>query len=224
MMHGLLLRLALVGGEGALVVLFFASVTSFAIICERLWYIGRRHIKLDEFVRQLVGHLRAGDVRNACTVAQRSDSSVCVTALAGLMHVDQGPDAVRGALAAAVAREKLRLENKLAVLSVVARMALLVGVTGTLFDLLTLSVPEVVGPAIGAAVKQPVLSQVVATLVPFAAGLCVSLPAYLAAGLLGAYVQRRLLECDFISELIQWQLSDVVVHAGKSSRSTAQAA
>ncbi len=224
MLHGILLRLALMGGEGALVALFFGSVTTFAVICERLWYLWRRHIKLDTFVQPLVACLRSGDLRGARTLAQSSENCVCVTALAGLMQVDYGPEAVRHALATAMERERLRMDNQLAILTVLARISILVGIAGTLCDLLTLSVPEVAGPLIGSAVRRPLLLQLVSTLVPCLAGLCVSVPAYLAAGVLGAYVQRRLRECDFISRLIRWQLPEAGAQTHKSSRPTAQAA
>ena len=223
-MHELIGRLAQFGGEGALVALFFISIVSVALITERLWYFSRRRIDVDQLARQLVALLRAGDLPKARMLAQHSKSSACSIALAGLTQADYGMQAVRHALVTATSRERLRLENRLNLLNELARISFLIGVTGTLSDLLTIGTPHVpAAMTTGATGWQP-HHLVVATLAPVVAGLLVAIPAYLATGMLRVHVQRLLLECDFITWLVSSQLPSAGTHPNESLQSLAEAA
>lgn len=206
MMHELVQRLAHFGGEGALVILFILSVVNVAAISERLWYFWKRRLDVDVFAAQLESCLRAGDVSRAEATARQSENSVCVIAAAALTRAGDGLRVTRRALDVAISKERLCLRSKINVFHELGRCALLTGAAGTLLDLLAMNLSKMPGGAGPETASYQVFQLVVAALAPSAAGLAVAVPAFVASGLLKAYVQRLLLACKFVAQLLISQL------------------
>jgi biopolymer transport protein ExbB/TolQ len=206
MMHELLQRLAHFGGECALVILFILSVVNVAAISERFWYFWKRRLDIDDFASQLATLVRAGETVLARTVAEQSENSVCVIVLAALTQAGNGLKAARRALSVAISKERLRLRSKVTIFQDLGRCAILTGIAGTLFDLLAMNLSTIPDGAATESVGYQVLQLAIAALAPSAAGLAVAVPAFIASGIAKAHVERALLACDFVAQLLISQL------------------
>jgi biopolymer transport protein ExbB/TolQ len=207
MMHDLLGRIAHYGGEAALCLLFVLSIFNLAIISQRVWFLVRRHTNVDALVNHLVPLLRARELPKARTLCGSAHGGICSVALAGLSQTDHGLPAVQQALATATSCERIHLEDKLILLNELGRLALLVGIVGSLFDVLAISGPNESLPAPGFAIGRLHSSLMAAAICPTIGGLLVAIPAWLARSMLNVHVQRILLECEFVGRLICSQLS-----------------
>jgi biopolymer transport protein ExbB/TolQ len=208
MMHDLVSQLARYGGEGALGVLFVLSIVNLGIIGQRVWFFVSRRVSTNQFVQELVPLLRIGDVRRAQSLSQQSPASVCCVATAGLFQAERGLPAVERALATTISRERIVLENNVVVMSELGRIALLVGVVGSLCDLVALggSTTQALPPE---AVLKPIgYSTIVAAMAPTIGAFLVAIPAWLARSIFNVYVQRVMRECEFVARLV---LSELVV-------------
>ena len=206
-MHQLFERLSQYGGEAALCVLFLISILSVAVISERIWHFARNRVSADEFSRRLIELLRAGDMPSALALSQRSEISVRSITLAALMQTAHGQCAAGHALDAAALHERVRLQNRVGTLSNLARLSLLIGLAGTLFDVLALNASNGLAESLTHASNSlPIYRLVAATLAPTVAGLVVGIMTWLATGMLSSHVQRQLFECDMLARLISFQL------------------
>lgn len=207
MMHDLLGRIAHYGGEGALCLLFVLSIVNLAIISQRIWFLARRHTNVDAFVSQLVPLLRGRDLAKAGALCESANGGICSVALAGLTHAEHGLPAVLQALATATSCERIHLEDRLILLNELGRFALLVGIVGSLFDVLALNGPSESLTAPGIVIGRLHSSLMTAAICPTIGGLLVAIPAWLARSLLNVHIQRILLECEFVARLICSQLA-----------------
>jgi biopolymer transport protein ExbB/TolQ len=114
---------------------------------------------------------------------------------------------VQQALGTATSCERINLEDKLALLSELGRLALLIGILGSLFDVLALGSPSESLPAQEVAVGRLRASMMIAALSPVIGGLLVAVPAWLARSMLNVHVQRIVLECEFIAQLVSSHLA-----------------
>jgi len=207
MIHRMLSQLAPYGGEAALGALFLLSIISVGAMGQRIWLFLRRFYRSDRFVQELLPLLRAADWRQAESLCQQTNASVCCVALAGLLEANKGLPAVRNALDHAISRERVALEDTFTVLNELGRLALLIGMLGSLFDLLAIA------NAISAAVPQELAAQTVTyaaffpAVVPMIGALLVAIPAWLARSMLSVHVQQIVRECEFVARLVVSQLA-----------------
>jgi len=196
MMHELLRRLAQYGGEGALGTLFLLSIVNLGLISQSVWHFVRRRFNAEVFAKQLAALLRADDFLRAEALAQQADASVCCVALAGLFESGRGLHAVRHALDNAISRERTKLEEPFGAMVELGRLAVLIGILGSLFDLLMVGNPAAVSAFLPA-------------LAPTIGGLLVAIPAWIAKSLLALHVQRIVRECEFVAKVTLSQLTPV---------------
>lgn len=206
MLHNLLGRLAQFGGEGALCALFLLSVADLAIISQRIWFFVRRYINVEKFVTQLVPLLHKRDLSRARALSQGASASVCSITLAGLMQADKGLPAMQQALETATSLERIELEDKLLLLNELGRLALLIGLLGSLFDVLAFAAPNEAVSAAEVAVSPSHHPLLIAAIAPTIGGLLVAIPAWLAGSMLKVHVQRTVMECEFVARLVCSQL------------------
>jgi biopolymer transport protein ExbB/TolQ len=197
MIHNMVRQLAPYGGEAALGALFLLSIVSVGMIGQRVWLFLRRFHNADKFAKELLPLLRSSDLRRAESLCQETNASACCVALAGLLESDKGLSAVRHALDNAISRERTALEDTFIVLNELGRLAVLIGIAGSLFDLLT----------IGYSGSSAALSAFIPALSPTVGGLLVAIPAWLTRSLLSAHVQRIVRECEFVARLVLSQLA-----------------
>lgn len=203
MMHQLMIRLAQVGGECAFWLLLAISIASSGIISNRVWFLLKYRIDVEEFARALLQHLRAGDWAKARAVAGRSAASACQVVAGGLTQIDEGNRAVRRAMRSVRLLEMIRLEGHLGVLARLGYTAVLIGLLGTLCDIIAWDAspaPE------AAAIVAVAPAFPYAALAPTAAGLAIAVPALFASTLLKNRVRHRLRQIDWVVQLVQLQL------------------
>jgi len=207
MIHHMLRQLAPYGGEAALAALFLLSIVSVGMIGQRIWLFLQRFHTTDKFAKDLLPLLRVADLRRAESLCQQRNASVCCVALAGLLESGNGLPAVRHALDTAISRERTALEDTFLVLNELGRLALLIGIVGSLFDVLAIGFansaagqPDLAGNAVTYSAFFPALA-------PAIGGLLVAIPAWLARSMLSVHVQRIVRECDFVARLVLSQLA-----------------
>jgi len=207
MMHDLLGRLAQFGGEGALCALFVLSVVNMAVISQRVWFFAKRHMNVAKFVKQLAPLLRVRDFARARNLSQGSNASICAITLAGLSEAENGLPAVQDAYETAISYERIILEDKLVALADIGRLALLIGLLGSLFDVLAFAHSSDKTSPDAVAIAQPIHAAMIASVSPLIGGLLVAIPGWLARSILNVHVQRILVECQFVARLGSSQLA-----------------
>jgi len=206
MMHQLMIRLAQMGGECAFWLLLAISIVSSGIISNRVWFLFKYRIDVEEFARALLQHLRTGDWAKARAVANRSAASACMVVAGGLTQIDDGPRAVRRAMRSVRLLERIRLEGHVGVLARLGYTAVLIGLLGTVCDVIAWDAspsPEATSITTQAATFP------FATLAPTAAGLAIAAPALLASTLLKNRVRHRLRLTDWVTQLVLLQLGSL---------------
>ena len=206
MLHQLILQVTALSSEAVLGLLLLTSVVSLAIIANRIWFFFEHRIDADAFARQLLLALDGDNWPKAQAVVRRSSASICLVIGAGLSQVDAGRSAVERAIRSATARERIRLEGPLGMLPALGYTALLLGVLGTLLDLIQLAQAAALEPAAGA-IAQPTggLGWLVA-LAPAAAGIFVAIPGLLAAAALHCRVRLVVRQIDSLAQIILLQV------------------
>lgn len=207
MMHELFRRLAQYGGETSLYLLFLMSIVAVAVILERSWTYFRSYVNASKLLSGLEAALRSGNLPLARSLVVGSPCSLKRIAAAGLSDPMARPHEVRDALQQAKSAELLRLRAKLSLLPELAKFATLIGLTGTLLDLLSLSTPTGVDFLSSTVRSSHPTSLVMTTLVPAVAGLFVAIPSWLATSVLGSVYQRFLRDADELSHELAQQLT-----------------
>lgn len=199
MLHQLVLQVAALGSEAVLGLLLVVSVISLAIIANRTWFLFQHRIDADAFARQLLLAIDGDNWQKAQAVVRRSAASICLVIGAGLSQVDEGRAAVEMAIRSATARERIRLEGPLGMLSSLGIAALLLGVLGTLIDLIQFA-------QIAADQQSGTWLDIILTLAPLGAGIFVAVPALLAASALDCRVRLVLGQIDSLSQIVLLQI------------------
>ncbi len=204
MMHQLVLRLVGLGGEAACWLLLAISIVSFAIASDRIWFFVRNWIDEDLFALQLFQLLRADEWPKIRALVSRSTASVCVVVTAGLGQIELGSRAMRTAIRSARLREQIRQEGQLGILAALGSCALLIGILGSLCDLM--HAVRTASASAGTPEAQTLGDLLtIGMFGPVAAGLAVCIPANLFCRLLRHRTQLSLTRIDWISELLVLQ-------------------
>lgn len=191
MMHDLIHRLAEHGGEITLCGLFLLSIINLGIVGQWIWRFWRQQTDVDAFTKELNQLLRAGDLPEALNLSQESTASVAAVAFDGFLAVEAGLPAVQQALHTAIERERTRMEENLPVVKELGQIALLIGLFGSLCDLLATFAP-------GA----PANASPVGFVSPLIGGLFVAMIAWFARSVLNSQVRRVIRDCNFVARLV----------------------
>ena len=208
MLHQVMLEAARIGGECALGLLFVASIVGVAIISDRAWFLARTRLDADLFARQLLQALHAGDLPRARSIAARSKASLALVVSAGLSQLPQGMRAMTAAMRIAKGHERVRLEGQLGLLSAIGQCSLLLGLLGTILDLMQVAL---VGSAAGLTANSPFATtppDALAILTPAAAGFLVAIPSLFANRVLTNHIRQTLRRIDSVTQLLLLQLRE----------------
>lgn len=220
MFHHVLLEAARIGGECALGLLFVASIVGVAIISDRIWLFARTRIDADLFARQLLQALNSGDLQRARGIAARSRASLALVVSAGLSQLPQGLRAMKAAMRIAKGHERVRLEGQLGLLGAIGQCSLLVGLLGTILDLMQVAIA---GNAAGLTSSSPFAAtspDTLAIVTPTAAGLLVAIPTLFADRVLKNHIRQSLRKIDSVTQLLLLQLREAArrqVPAGRKA-------
>jgi len=170
---GQLLGLMLRGGSRWVLWLLIAlSVAALAVAAERLWFFVRERVPARRLAQALQA-LHDGDVGRAVSQLSGQRSMAAAVARACLEHAAASPAVVDDHRIAAVERQRLRYEHRLALLGTLGNNAPFIGLFGTVLGIIRafheLSASSLAG-------TQVVMSGIAEALVATGVGLLVALP------------------------------------------------
>ncbi|HKA91472.1 MAG TPA: MotA/TolQ/ExbB proton channel family protein [Haliangiales bacterium] len=175
---GRFLAFTLLGSTWVLWLLIGLSVLSFAVIIERLWYFATHRVD--------PGTL-AADMRDVLALGSEAPNADAPNA-----------DAIDAALVGAKARERQRLERRLAYLGTLGANAPFVGLFGTVLGIIK-AFHDLAGSQAGGV--SVVMAGISEALVSTAAGLLVAIPAVVAFNYFNRRVRSRMGQVEWMAHL-----------------------
>jgi biopolymer transport protein ExbB/TolQ len=126
-----------VGGPAAWVILFLAVVL-IGLVAERFYFL---YVVLSsdptESRERVRGFVLSKDYAKALHLCSaRNTDSVLTVLKAGLMSIDHGREAIKSALGTAIIEVTQKCEKRLSMISLIANVATLLGLLGTIFGLI----------------------------------------------------------------------------------------
>lgn len=186
-------QLALKGGI-LMIPLGVCSLVALAVIVERLVVLRRARVLPPGLRAGFVSALDAGTPR-ARELAAAHPSAASTVLLAGLERWDRGEERMERAMRDAGEQEVACLRARLRAISVIAGVAPLMGLLGTIFGMITAfrtvaSAPEALGKV------ETLAGGIYEAMVTTAAGLIIAIPCVLAHHALAARVDRFVMEIE----------------------------
>ena len=207
-----------VSGGIMMIPIGIASLVAFSVLVERLISLRRKKIIPPDFIEGLQRGLAAsgGDPAQAIAYCRRDGSPVSNVFAAGLKRAAGPIEGVERQIQEAGQREVLKLRSHLRVLSVIAAVAPLMGLLGTILGMI--SAFETVATSADALGKTELLAGgIYEAMITTAAGLVVAIPALIFYHWLLARVQRLVMDIDELTMLFIEDLHDDT-HAEPGSR------
>jgi biopolymer transport protein ExbB len=162
------------GAMWVLWLLIGLSVISVGIAIDRARYIFGRRDDVPKLMQELRQHLEASDIKRASARLSASPSVEASVAAAGLSMWGKGPEAVKEAMAAAIGRERARLEERIGFLGTVGNNAPFVGLLGTVIGIV--GAFDAMGKGGSTLGPELVMGNIAEALVATAVGLVVAIP------------------------------------------------
>ncbi len=129
--------LAFKNGGAFMYVILGTLVLGITIIVERLLFIlVRNRIDATRFVNRVVELVQAGSVTNAIELCRQSNAALPVITCAGLKELGKSPKEIQGAFELSAMSEIPKLERRTHYLSMIANVATLLGLLGTIVGLI----------------------------------------------------------------------------------------
>ncbi len=112
-------------------------ILGISIIVERYLYISvKNRIDSAKFVNRIIELVQAGNTANAVELCRASKAALPTIAQAGLRELGKGPKAVQNAFELAAMAEIPKMERRTHYLSMIANVATLLGLLGTIVGLI----------------------------------------------------------------------------------------
>ncbi len=124
------------GGWGMYPILFW-QILAIAIIVERAIYLYKSSINKDVFLATMQKCILAGDIGRAIKLCSAADAPLARIVKAGLMKVNRPDAEVQAAMDEAALVELPRIEHRTPYLALLANLAMLSGLLGTVSGLIT---------------------------------------------------------------------------------------
>lgn len=206
------------GGILFMLPLLLASIAVITIAIERIWRFRQAKIDYDQFRQQIEDARRSDGLAGVIEVASEVPGPVARVWQTGLESTRLPLPLMREKMEAVSIVEVDRLERHLPILSVIAQVAPLVGILGTVWGMIHAFEGVAGGLALGAGVDGELLAAGIGqALVTTAAGLAVAIPATLAHHYLASQVDH------FISQ-IERSFSDIIELLPRKKKSPAKTA
>jgi len=181
-----------------LLVIIGCSLVSFTIFIERLMQLRRSEINTNQFVIAMRKTIREGNIVAAIQICEEAGGTIAAIMKAGLLKHHRGKEQIESAMEIAGLIEIARLEKNAKILSIIAHIAPLIGLLGTVlgfiqaFGEMRLSgLVDISATRIGEAMEY--------ALVTTAAGLVVAIPSALAYNYIVSRVEGFVLEIQTTS-------------------------
>ncbi len=187
----------LVKGGPVIIPIGLCSLAALTVAVERLATLRRRRIVPDGFMDGLKTILKDGihDRDEALQYCQEDGSPIARIVGVGIRHLDAPIDRLESKIEEAGKREVVHLQKHLRVLSVIASIAPLLGLLGTIFGMIdAFQTVAVSGEALG---KTELLARgIYQAMITTAAGLCVAIPVLIAYHWFSAKIGAIVAEMD----------------------------
>lgn len=181
-----------------LFVIIGCSIVSFTIFIERLMQLHRSEIDTNQFIISMRKSIKEGNLVDAIHICEQTGGTIAAIIKAGIMKHNRSKEQIESAMEIAGLIEIARLEKNAKILSIIAHIAPLIGLLGTVlgfiqaFTEMRLSgLVDISATRIGEAMEY--------ALVTTAAGLVVAIPSVLAYNYIVSRVEGFLLEIQISS-------------------------
>ncbi|HVU37412.1 MAG TPA: MotA/TolQ/ExbB proton channel family protein [Opitutales bacterium] len=188
--------------------LFALSVLGFVFFLERALFLHKGQIRTTEFLEGIKTLARKRRMLEALTVCEETPGPVAAVVKASLMHYREDEPRLRGAIQAMALVEIPTLERRLGTIALIAKIAPLLGLLGTVLGLLRgFALMNANGPYANAADFAGIINAALATT---AAGLAIAIMAYLAHHFLYGRVRALVHDMEWVgNEMLQFLLVDL---------------
>lgn len=167
------------GAEWVLWLLILLSVLSLAVTLERWLFLRHHAVDSDKMTRDALAALKRGGGQEAMRVVEGQVSMLAVVLQAAFEAFADGVSSVEEVIQAAITRDRLRYDRRLAVLSTIAVNAPFIGLLGTVIGVLN-AFGQLASALQGASRTELVMGSIAEALVATAVGLAVAIPAVIA--------------------------------------------
>lgn len=181
-----------------LFVIIGCSIVSFTIFIERLMQLHRSEIDTNKFIIAMRKTIKDGNLVEAIQTCEQTGGTIAAIMKAGILKHNRGKEQIESAMEIAGLIEIARLEKNAKILSIIAHIAPLIGLLGTVlgfiqaFSEMRLSgLVDISATRIGEAMEY--------ALVTTAAGLVVAIPSVLAYNYIVSRVEGFVLEIQTAS-------------------------
>jgi len=190
-----------------LIVIGICSLLSFTIFIERLIHLRKSEIDTNSFIINLRKNINDGNIVEAIQTCENTKGTISNIVKAGLSKHNRGKEEIEGAMEISGLIEIAQLEKNAKILSIIAHIAPLIGLLGTVlgfiqaFSEMRMSgLVDISATRIGEAMEY--------ALVTTASGLVVAIPSVLAYNYIVSRVEGFVLEIQTTSS----EIVDLLVH------------
>lgn len=176
-----------------LLVIIGCSVVSFAIFIERFLHLRRSEIDTNKLIIDMRKAIKDGNIVQAIQICDQTGGTIANIVKAGLMKHNRGKEQIESAMEMSGLIEIAQLEKNAKILSIIAYIAPLIGLLGTVLgfiqafsEMRTSGLVDISATRIGEAMEY--------ALVTTAAGLVVAIPSIIAYNYLVSRVEGFVLE------------------------------
>ncbi len=184
----------LVKGGPVMIPLLFCSVLAVAVALERLWYLYSTRVDSEDLMDEVKLALSQVKLLEAVQIAKRSRSQVAALVATGIAYSDRPREELRELLNEVGRDEVFKMERRLAVLDVVATIAPLLGLLGTVTGIIRTF--NVIGALQGLGSPQDLSLGIAEALITTAAGLVVAIPTVFLYQWISSIIDRRVAEMN----------------------------
>lgn len=184
-----------------LVVIFVCSIISFAIFIERLLHLRKSEIDTNKLIIALRQSIRDGNIIEAIHACEKTGGTVATIIKSGLMKHNHNKERIEKAMEITGLIEIAQLEKNAKILSIIAYIAPLIGLLGTVLgfiqafsEMRASGLVDISATRIGEAMEY--------ALVTTAAGLVVAIPSVIAYNYLVSRIEGFVLEIQTASSEI----------------------
>lgn len=195
------------GGNLILLIIGLCSVISVGIFLERLIFLNRADADTNKLILSLRDQIDKGNTIEAIKICDTTGGTIASILKAGLMKASRGKEQMENAMEVAGMIEIASLERNAKILSVIAHIAPLIGLLGTVVgfiqafaEMKTSGLVDISANQIGEAMEY--------ALVTTAAGLAVAIPTVIGYNYLVSRVEGFVLEMQTTSS----EIVDIITH------------
>jgi biopolymer transport protein ExbB len=190
-----------------LIVIGICSIASFTIFIERLLHLRKSEIDTNKFILQLRKPIKEGHLIEAIQMCEETGGTIANIIKAGLLRHNRDKEQIEGAMEISGLIEIAHLEKNAKVLSIIAHIAPLIGLLGTVLgfiqafsEMRTSGLVDISATQIGEAMEY--------ALITTAAGLVVAIPSVLGYNYIVSRVEGFVLEIQTASQ----EIVDLLIH------------